>query len=258
MKNLIRIGFSTSLLAGLMLSAGAAHAGPRIRYGALLWNTQPSGTIRESGSGSASSFDLRHDLGLSSQANGAFYFRWQPDSAVAPGVDYGYGQVSSDGHNTLTRTFTWHGTSYQANTKVASAATIKQMHVGALWRPVSTAAGSLSTGLELRWVSVNVSALDQSSGNQGSGGGNALVPMLDAGFRIGPPAIVALRARAAYIAYAGNRFLDYRAELSHRFGVGLVTALGYRREQIRITGSGSSLGGDVEAAGLYLRIGYAL
>ena len=260
-QRIVALAIGASFCAALSVPA---YASPMIDLGVTGWDAQASGQGTSTQGGQNSTVDAQSDLGLQRQWTGGAYFVFRHDIPVVPDFMVSTSHVFNDGSNTINRTITWQGKTFQANGLVQSQIKLDTDRLVAFWNPLDNPLVNLRLGLEARHVSLDV-ALTGTVQQQGGGtqresateGGSAWLPMGYAGITFYLPGGVHLGGGWSYIGYSGSHLSDYHVQASYHFSSGFYIDAGYRRYDARLDSSNFSLKADLNFKGVYAGVGYA-
>lgn len=262
---------AAALAAGmaLVLMGGAgirtAYGASRFEFDAGGWNARISGYAYDTQSPSTS-IDLRNDLNLQDNLNAQFGFTWRHGNRYLPDLDLGYTHIVSSGASTLHANITWGGVTYVANGRIHSQVMLKTGHVLAFWSPIDNSRFNLRTGIEFRWLNMNVpvsgtaektTPTHQTYQAETSSGDVAWIPMVHARFIAHLVAGLSASIQGSYIQYAKSYFFDVRTGLQYHFDSGLVLKAGWRRLRLNFDDSRFAVNGNLMFKGLYAEVGYA-
>lgn len=241
-----------------------ARAETDVTVGVDAWNTMVWGNIYKP---DFARVTLSEDLNMSRHWNPHFFVRfatpgWWPNIRLA------YGTMISNGsaHFALPICFLGHSIAGDVTSQAAS----KQGRILFAWHPVENEVVDLQTGLDLRWVTLNLAATGKlvmekcSSGTSpnppptetsatysASAGAVTWLPSINLGVTVHLPAHFDVFFNGSGLPYASNYIFDFRTGFKYHFGPGLSLVVGYRRWRLHLEDTSFSVNGSIDFKGPY-------
>ncbi len=129
----------------------------------------------------------------------------------------GYLPLNFDGEGALEQDISFDGRIFTANTNVSSDVDIKLYDIGLTWYLIntddSTVKFKLGPELAVKIADADVSMTDLTTGIREEASGLAPIPTLGLRSQLAVGDLLGIVARAGYITYSGNNFLDAEAQL---------------------------------------------
>lgn len=150
----------------------------------------------------------------------------------------GYMPLSFSGEGALNQDISFDGQIFTANTNVSSDVEIKLYDIGLTWYLINTAATpvkfKLGPELAIKIADADVSMTDLATGIKEEASGIAPIPTLGLRSQLALGDMFGIVARAGYITYNGNSFLDAEAQLEFSPVPMVGIYAGYRLFDIKV------------------------
>ncbi len=195
---------------------------------------------------------------------------WNPNFIFAlttpafwPDIRLEYGLMQSNGQAEFGSSRCYLG--YTIEGQVKNQIAIKQGRLLFVWHPWRTDRVDLQTGLDLRWVTLNLpvsgsivanecgasgSPVDAEYGSY-SAGAVTWLPEANLGVTVHLPAHFDVFFKGSGAPYASNYIYDFRTGFKYNFVSDLTIAVGYRRWRLHLDDDSFSVNGTIDFKGPY-------
>lgn len=241
-------------LTGSLVMAGAVQADTLfgVYVGAGVWQQEYSGDVA---SGEEElDVDVERDLDLSEEDNNVFYFALEHGVPVLPNLRVDYADISTSGQNTLSRTITFRGETFNVSEDVSSELDFTQADLVAYYELLDNVV-SLDLGLAARWVDGHVEV----SADSGFGRADfeGVLPLLYLRARADLPLTgLWLGGEAMGLAYDGHQLLDAAAQVGWESPIGLGAEIGWRTFRLDLDSFEDIDNAEIDVNGPYAAINF--
>ncbi|KZY33002.1 hypothetical protein A3754_01375 [Alcanivorax sp. HI0083] len=237
------------LLVTALLATPLAHAAPGVAIygGGYTWDTELEGNVASGGA----NIDVQDDLGFNKADQNVLYLGVEHAVPLVPNVRLRYIDLSDSASNIISRSFTFNGQNFVANTRVATDFDLEMLDGTLYYSPLNNAV-KVDLGLTLRRLDGEL-RLNSLAGKTSLSIDETL-PMLHAGARAQLPVPgVYVGAELNAIAYDGNKMNDYNARVGWRSDYLFGLELGYSQMNI-VLDDVNNLDTDLDVGGPYIAI----
>lgn len=237
------------LLAIALLTTPTLHAAPGIAIygGGYSWDTEFEGTVAAGGG----NIDVQEDLGFDEADQSVFYLGLEHAVPVIPNARVRFMDLSDSASNRISRTFTFNGEAFVANTRVDSDFDLDLLDGTLYYSPLDNAV-KLDVGLTVRNLDGQL-RLNSIAGKTSKSIDETL-PLLHVAARANLPATgVYVGAELNTISYDDNKMTDYNARVGWRSDFLLGLELGYSQLDLELDDL-SGLDADLDMGGPYLAL----
>ncbi len=207
-----------------------------LEAGVGYWRQSPSGTLGYKPVTESDNLDLKNDLHLGDKSQVMFRVKAELP-LILPNLYFMATPMSFDGSGTVTRTFSYGGTTFTANVPVQSKLNLDHYDL-ALYYPIpllkTATLGMLNVDLGLNARLINFEGTLSQGALSASKKLTIYVPMIYAGVQVKPISALSIEGEIRGIAYGSNHYYDYIGRLKVLPIGPLFISAGYRAEEVKI------------------------
>jgi len=214
------------ILAGLFsLQAQADTIG--FRAGGGIWDHDPGGSFRYQGT----SADLDNDFNLKDDKEGYFFVQIEHPAPLIPSVRIQSTKLKNTGAGSVSTSFTFGGTVYNASTNVTTELTLDQTDYTLYWQPLDNFV-AFDLGITVKSIDGKSSITDGTTLETNTFDG--YIPMLHAAVGFEPMDSLEFRVEVNALGAGGNSITDTTAKVSYTTDFMLGIEAGFRRVSIEL------------------------
>jgi len=202
-----------------------------MRFGAGIWDHDPSGYIRYQTTDSNNNADLKDDLNLADDKEGYFYAIVEHPVPLVPNVKVMRTGLTSNGSGTISSDFTYGGQTYNQNASITSELVLDHTDVTLYWQLLDNVV-SFDVGLVAKMVDAETTLT--SGGSTATNSFDGIVPMGYLAVGASPWPGVELRLEGSALSIGDNSLTDYTAKVSYTTDYLLGFEAGYRSLELEL------------------------
>ncbi|MDR9437172.1 MAG: TIGR04219 family outer membrane beta-barrel protein [Thiohalophilus sp.] len=218
-------------LTALAVSSSAFADFIGARFGAGMWDHDPSGTIRYDGGSVGTNADLKNDLNLEDDKEGYFYALVEHPVPLIPNVKIMQTNLTSNGSGTITTDFTYGGQSFSASQPITSELVLDHTDVTLYWQLLDNV---VSFDFGITGKMVDAEATLTSGGNTVNNSFDGIVPMGYLGVGVTPWPGLEFRVEGSALEIGDSSLTDYTAKVSYTTSYLLGVEAGYRSLELEL------------------------
>lgn len=201
------------------------------RFGAGMWDHDPSGSIRYQTTGTSTNADLKNDLNLEDDKEGYFYALVEHPVPLIPNIKVMQTSLTSSGSGTINTTFDYGGTTYQSNNNITSELVLDHTDVTLYWQLLDNVV-SFDFGLTAKMVDAEATLIGDDGTEQNSFDG--IVPMGYLGVGVTPWPGLEFRVEGNALDIGDSSLTDVTARVSYTTSYLLGIEAGYRSLEMEL------------------------
>ncbi|MCK4951396.1 MAG: TIGR04219 family outer membrane beta-barrel protein [Gammaproteobacteria bacterium] len=214
------------ILAGLLsFQAQADTIG--FRAGGGIWDHDPGGSFRFQGTNA----DLDNDFNLKDDKEGYFFVQIEHPAPLIPSVRIQSTKLRSTGTGSVSTSFIFGGTTYNASTNVTTELTLDHTDYTLYWQPLDNFA-VFDLGITVKSIDGKSSITDGTTLETNSFDG--YIPMLYAAIGFEPMDSLEFRLEVNALGADGNSVTDTTAKVSYTTDLMLGIEAGFRKISIEL------------------------
>lgn len=201
------------------------------RFGAGMWDHDPSGYIRYQSTNSSHNADLKNDLNLEDDKEGYFYALVEHPVPLIPNLKVMQTGLTSSGSGTISSDFQYGGDSYQRNDPITSELVLDHTDVTLYWQLLDNVV-SFDFGITAKMVDAEATLTSGSTTTHNSFDG--IVPMGYLGVGVTPWPGLEFRVEGSALSVGDSSLTDYTAKVSYTTSYLLGIEAGVRSLELEL------------------------
>ncbi|MDZ7805051.1 TIGR04219 family outer membrane beta-barrel protein [Thiohalophilus sp.] len=201
------------------------------RFGAGMWDHDPSGHIRYQTTNSSHNADLKNDLNLEDDKEGYFYALVEHPVPLIPNIKVMQTNLTSSGSGTINSTFDYGGTTFSQSQPITSELVLDHTDVTLYWQLLDNVV-SFDFGLTAKMVDAEATLTSGSDTVNNSFDG--IVPMGYLGVGVTPWPGLEFRVEGNALDIGDSSLTDVTARVSYTTSYLLGIEAGYRSLEMEL------------------------
>lgn len=201
------------------------------RFGAGMWDHDPSGHIRYQTTDTSNNADLKNDLNLEDDREGYIYALVEHPVPLIPNVKIMQTSLTSSGSGTITTDFTYGGENFSRNDAITSELVLDHTDVTLYWQLLDNVV-SFDFGLTAKMV--DAEATLDSVGPPVKNSFDGIVPMGYLGVGVTPWPGLEFRVEGSALSIGDSSLTDYTAKVSYTTSYLLGIEAGVRSLELEL------------------------
>ncbi len=220
-------------LTALAVSSSAFADILGARFGAGMWDHDPSGTIRYDDGTVGTNADLKNDLNLEDDKEGYFYALVEHPVPLIPNIKVMQTSLTSSGSGTITTDFTYGGQNFSRNDAITSELVLDHTDVTLYWQLLDNVV-SFDFGLTAKMVDAEATLDSPAAGPPVSNSFDGIVPMGYLGVGVTPWPGLEFRVEGNALDIGDSSLTDVTARVSYTTSYLLGIEAGYRSLEMEL------------------------
>ncbi|MDY6978711.1 MAG: TIGR04219 family outer membrane beta-barrel protein [Pseudomonadota bacterium] len=201
------------------------------RFGAGMWDHDPSGHIRYQTTDTSNNADLKNDLNLEDDREGYFYALVEHPVPLIPNIKIMQTNLTSNGSGTINSTFDYGGETFTASQPITSELVLDHTDVTLYWQLLDNVV-SFDFGLTAKMV--DAEATLTSGGTTVNNSFDGIVPMGYLGVGVTPWPGLEFRVEGSALSIGDSSLTDYTAKVSYTTSYLLGIEAGVRSLELEL------------------------